>query len=235
MPFHIKQIGMLAMVLAVGCQPGDRDRDLEADRDAASDTVPTVAAQTHRQHVQDAMRDTRARHETLGTRISERSEDTWDRLSNRASETWREIESGLAGVRDDDPQTIHRNREESARRLAELEGEMAEEEVRATRTPEELREVAGEWFGRLESDLARVEQGLLGQDQPWQLDLDRDDVRDLRERLGEVRVEAETAPPARDDFEERRDDVADDLGDLTRDIREARFHVEWGPRPSARR
>jgi len=191
MLFHVKQVAALTMFLAVGSQPGDR----EANRDAAVDAVPSVTAQTHRQQVQGAMRDTRARYETLRTRIAERSEDTWERFSERANETWREIELGLAGVRDDDPETVRRSREESARRLAELVGEMAEIEVKTTRTPEELREVAGKWLGRLESDLTRMEYGLPGDDQPGPLDLDRDGVRDLRERLRGVRAEAETAPP----------------------------------------
>ncbi len=224
-----KIIPVLGLTLLVACQPRDR----EADPDVASDTLPTVTAETHRQQIQGAMRDTRNRVEETGARISERSEDAWNSLSEQADETWSEIEAGLARARDDDPESIHRSREEAARRLAELEAEVVEVELATARTPEELREVSDEWLGRVESDVTRLEQLLPQAAERADVDFDRDDLREVQERTQEIRADAQEA--LADEFEDRREEIAEDLSELVRDVREAHYRLEWRHRATARR
>lgn len=226
-----KIIPVLGLTLLVACQPPDR----EADPDVASDTLPTVTAETHRQQIEGAMRDTRDRVEELGARISGRSEDAWNRLSEQADETWSEIESGLARIRDDDPESIHRSREEAARRLAELEAELVEVELATARTPEELRAVSDEWLGRVESDVNRLEQLLPQAAERADVDLDRDDLREVRERTQEIRADAQEALSDRDEFEVRREEIAEDLSEIVREVREAHYRLQWRHRATARR
>ena len=212
-------VPVLAMILVVGCQPADRETDL----DVAMDTLPTVTAETHRQQVQEAIRDTRERVSGRQARISERSEDLWDRISEQADETWRNIESGLAQIRGDDPESIHRSREDTSRRLAELEAELAEAEVATAGTPEELRDASDEWLEQIESDVRQLENLLPHAD----VDLDRDDLRDVREHVQEIRADVQEALAAGEDFEDRREEIGEDLADLVKDVREARYRLQW--------
>lgn len=222
-------VPVLALLLVVACDLPDP----EGDPDVATDTVATtttgtdrtVTAATHRQQVQGSLRDTRERVDDREARISERSQDLWDRISTRADETWSEIESGLSGIGDDDPESIHRSREDAARRLAELDAELAEAEVSTAQTTEEFSDVSSEWIEEIESDVSQLEQ-LLPAAETADVDLDRDDLRNVRDRIQEIRADIQEAL-AEGEGLDRRDDIAGDLADLVQDVREARYHLQW--------
>ena len=221
-----KTLPVLALILVVACDAPDR----QADPDVTGDTVPTVTAETHRQQVQVAVRDTRDRVDGRQARISERSDDLWDRISSRANETWREIESGLDGIRDDDPGSINRSREDAARRLAELQAELAEAEVATAQTPEELRDVTHDWLREIESDVSQLEQLLpqVREADRSDVDLDRDDLRDVRAHMHEIEADVrEALADDMEDFGNWREDIARDLADLVQEVREAHYRLQW--------
>lgn len=234
-----KILPVIGLTLLVACDPPDRQADVDGTRDTATaETDRRVTAGTHRQDVQEAWRDTRNRMDQRQSRISERSEDLWDRISDRASETWRDIESGLEGIGDDDPESIHQSRDDAARRLAELEAEVAEAEVSTARTAEELRDVSNEWIEQVESDIShmerllpQIERSAMARDR---VDLDGDDLRDMRDRVREMRAEVQEAVLDQEGLE-RREDLAGDLSDLVKDARETRYRLQWSQPRTARR
>lgn len=235
-----KILPVLALTLVVGCDASDRQADPDSTRDSVLVGADrSVTAEMHRQDVRDAMRETRARMDELENRITERSGDMWDRIAARADETWSEIESSVARVGDDDPASIHRSREDAARRLAELEAELAGAQVATAQTLEELQDVSNAWLERVESDIGEMEafmrqpQGMPGMHRD-RVELDGDDLRDVRERLRERRAELQEALTERDDFEDRREEMADHLADLVQDVREASYRFHWSHPMDAR-
>jgi len=114
----------------------------------------------------------------------------------------------------------------------DLYAELAEAEVSTARTAEELRDPSHEWIEEIESDLNELEQPLpqASQAQATQrsgVDLHRDDLWDMRERVQEIRSDVEEALAERENLEDDGEDIARDLGELVQDVREARYRLEW--------
>lgn len=229
MRYTMTSILTLTVLTAAGCERPEQEieQEFEPGTEVAMDTVTGEDVESFRSQVQEALRTTQDELEELGSRVADRTEEGWESLSQRAEDVWADVGESLDRAGNGDADDLARNREDTAERLAELDGGMASAEVKTASTPEELLEIARQRIERLQADLAELESALALQGTAA-ANVDSDEVQDLRERLAELNREVdELAAIGADEFEDRRDGLADKFEDVTQEVRAQHYLVQW--------
>lgn len=220
----------------------DRDRQ-DRDRAPGSNHVRQDIAAFER-NLEADLRDTRRELDDAGTRIAGWSAERWEELSADADDRMVKIRSEVRRINsEENGEELARVREDAAHELADLQGELAREELAAAESTQDFRERADARLAILEEDLSDV---LRAMNEPYRDDR-RDDRRDADEERRDVRdrdVQEPERPamqdPQRRDVQERdRRDAqdrdprpqealigADELQRLVEKLAELRAEVE---------
>jgi hypothetical protein len=228
-------------LLATACGPGaDRTGQLDNDTIRADGTpVTRVDLQQVRTDVDSIVSELRSEVEAMRGQVREDRVDRWTQLTSNVEETRVEVMEDLRAVDMADQDEARRIRDRTSERLAEIEADVARNEIELTHDAQMLQQRVDQHVQRLQSDLGYLQdqlrqyQGRDREDEGWfgfGNGLDQDNLADWQEELAEVQSDLRERTAEGDDVDDIASDLGDRVADLTRDIREQVHAVRWGAR-----
>jgi len=228
----------LALV-ATACGPGeDRIDQFDQDPVTIDGTQATlVDLQQVRSDVDSIMSSLRTEVEALRGEVREDRIDRWTQLTSDVEETRGEVMESLRQVEAADRDEAHRIRERTSERLAEIEADVARNEIELTADAPTLERRVDEHVQRLQSDIGYLQDQLRDYqtrdrgDDGWlnlSRGLDADHFADWQDELAEIRSDLRERTADGDAVEDIASDLSDRVADLTRDVREHKHAIRWG-------
>lgn len=213
-----------------GVEPENGPRD-EPQQQQQEDVDQDI--QNFENQVEEALRESEQELEEIGSDIRSESEDAWDELSEQAENAWDGIRSEVEALTaEENGRTLETTREDAAENLAEVHGETVKLKLQSVTEASQFREVATEELEQLESELDEIERGIrtapadpevVREQQP----IDVETVREHRETVRELRRDVQELARTPDELEDEQEDKAEEIGELAREVRHAKYLLDW--------
>jgi hypothetical protein len=235
--------GALTLAIAFGafaCAPGADEPADEVDMDAADEVASAPTSQEFaefRGEVIETFGEIRAELAAMRDSVRVEGAEAWEDLSGSAEEASSEVMADLDRLAEATADEARQIQLSASERLATLEGEVARRDVENSPDPAALIEAMNERLAELEADLDAVwqETEVVDTVPPGpetstdQSVVSEQEIMDLRTRLIELRADLERVGTATaDEFDAARQDLGEEVAELTRDGRLEWYEARWG-------
>jgi len=220
---------------AFACAPGAD----EPSDEVAEETPPAPTSQEFaefRGEVMDSFDEIRSELAEMRDSVRTETAETWEELSGAAERASDEVMADLDRLGQVTAEEANQIQVATGERLADLEAEVARRDVENSPDPASLIEAMNVRLAELESDLDAIlaDTGLdtvppspgTPSDQSM---MSEQEIFELRTRLIEVRAELERIAMATGaEFDAAREELGEEVAELTRDVRREWYEVQWG-------
>lgn len=247
----------LFAITAVGCGAPERGEDPAVRTDTlivSADQEIRSHFEAFRREASATLDELRSDMDQMREELGAEFDEWMADVTVRLQETQQEVQADLARLESVTVSEAEDIRRRASERLSESEAELAEGEVRAARDPEEVAVRTEERLEDLEATLDSLDARIQGlsagvaeePEQPMEeneeaiapddhvavdragSDLDPAEVAALRAELNELRARAfQLRAEVDEDWEDTRDSLADELAELTRDVRRQWYAAKW--------
>jgi hypothetical protein len=227
--------GLAAAFLAFACSPG-ADAPEEMPPDEVEPTTTSQELEEFRGEVAESFDEIRAELAEMREAVQAESAETWEDLSGSAERASDEVMADIERLRTATAEEAEQIQTAAGDRLAELEAEVARRDVENSPDSGSLIEAMNERLTELEADLDAIgaHTGMGATPPPPGTPTDQSmvteqEIMDLRTRISDARAELEQAAMATGaEFEAAREELGEELAELTRDVRREFYEVRWG-------
>jgi hypothetical protein len=213
------------------------------------DATPAPTSQEFaefRGEVMESFEEIRAELAEMRDSVQAEGAETWEELSGSAERASDEVMAAIERLENATAEEAREIQSATGDRLAELEAEVARRDVQNSSDPGSLIEAMNERLAELEADLDAIwaESGGTGAvppppgaptpetptpSTPSDQSMSEQEFFDLRTRLIEVRSELERIAIATGaEFDAAREDLGEEVAELTRDVRREWYEARWG-------
>jgi hypothetical protein len=237
MKMRMHGLGVAIVLSTFACAPG-----ADEPEEMPEDTNPSPTSQEFaefRGEVTESFDEIRAELAEMRESVQAESAETWEELSGSAQRASDEVMADLDRLGDATAEEARQIQRAAGDRLAELEAEVARRDVENSPDPASLIEAMNERLAALEADLDAIwaESGAEIVDTvppppgtPTDQSMVSDqEIFDLRARLVEMRAELDRIATATGaEFDAAREDLGEDVAELTREVCREWYETQWG-------